>query len=365
MSTSYRSDVVGSLLRPAYLKEARAAFDAGRLLPHDFKEIEDRAVDQAIALQEGAGLDVVTDGEMRRFMFMGPLSETVEGITTVSGHSMLWFDQGDAAVEWPMPFAVTGKLRRVRSMVSEEYAYARARARKPLKATVPSPMMLNGFWSPKDSSGAYPGGAFEMFAECVDIVRAEIDELVRLGCTYIQVDAPELSYAIDERTRDWFAKQGIDTDRMLTEGVDMLSAVTGAPGVHFALHVCRGNNEGMFIAAGGYDRIAKAVFDRARGFDSYVLEYDDERSGDFSPLAMVRDDKRVVLGLVSTKSGALESVESLQSRVADAARFVDRERLALSSQCGFGTTVHSAPMTEQEQEAKLCLIADAARAIWS
>jgi 5-methyltetrahydropteroyltriglutamate--homocysteine methyltransferase len=225
-------------------------------------------------------------------------------------------------------------------------------------------MMLNGFWSPKHSPGAYPGGAFEMFADCVDIVRAEIEELVRLGCTYIQIDAPELSYCIDSRTRDWFATQGIDTNRMIDEGIDMLSAITGAPGVHFALHVCRGNNEGMFIAAGGYEAIATALFKRAKGYHSYILEYDDERSGDFSPLAQVPDDKRVVLGLVSTKTPRLEPLSELASRVADAARFIDRDRLALTSQCGFGTTVLSTPMTEQEQEAKLCLIGEAAHAIW-
>lgn len=359
-----RSDVVGSILRPEYLKAARTAFEQGALSAHEFKVVEDRAVDHVIALQEGAGLDVVTDGEMRRFMFMGPLSETVEGIEPVPDQTMIWFRDDGEAVEWQMPVAVTDKLRRTRSMVVEEYSYARSRARRQIKVTVPSPMMLFSFWSPTRSAGAYPGGAFEMFADAVDIVRAEVTELVRLGCDYIQVDAPELATLVDPRTRDWFDERGMQPERMLTEGIDMLSAVTGAPGVHFALHLCRGNNEGMWMGAGGYDYIAEAIFRRAQGYHSYVLEYDDERSGDFAPLGGVPDDKRVVLGLVSTKTPTLESPDELASRIEDAARFVDRERLALTSQCGFGTTVHSAPMTEPQQSDKLRLIADTAHAVW-
>ncbi|HWI22283.1 MAG TPA: cobalamin-independent methionine synthase II family protein [Baekduia sp.] len=364
MTVNYHSDVVGSLLRPGYLKSAREAFEAGQLSASAFKEVEDRAVDQAIAMQEGAGLDVVSDGEMRRFMFMGPLSETVEGISMVEGHTMMWHDLEGNSVEWPMPFAVTGRLKRTRSMVSEEYSYARGRARKPLKMTVPSPMMLNGFWSPKHSEGAYPGGAFDMFADCVDIIREEINELARLGCEHIQIDAPELSFAIDPRAREWLMSMGVDTARMLTDGIDMLSALTDTPGVDFSLHVCRGNNEGLFMAEGGYDEIAQAVFERSRGFDSFVLEYDDERAGDFAPLSHVPDDKRVVLGLVSTKTATLETVADISSRIEDAAKYVDRDRLALCSQCGFASTLLSTQMNEQEQEAKLRLIASAAHEIW-
>lgn len=365
MNHSCRADVVGSILRPAYLRQARADLDAGDITLHDFKVIEDRAVDGAIAMQEGVGLDVITDGEMRRFMFMGPLSEAVEGIEPVDDQPMVWFDGEGNQVVWHNPVGVTGKLRRLRSVVAEEYTYARSRARKPVKVTVPSPMMLFSFWSPARCADIYPGGAFEMFADAVDVVRAEVEELARLGCQNIQVDAPELATLVDPRTRDWYTERGMEPERMLTEGIDMIDAVVaGIPGVHFGLHVCRGNNEGMWMAEGGYDYIAEAIFRRAKGYHSYVLEYDDERAGDFAPLAQVPDDKRVVLGLVSTKTPTLESVEDLASRIEDATRYVDRERLAITSQCGFGTTMLSAPMTEQEQEAKLRRIAETAEQVW-
>ena len=194
----YRAEVIGSMLRPSYLKEARAAFEQGKLPAHDFKRVEDRAVDQVIALQEGTGVDVVTDGEMRRFLFMGPITETVEGIELVEHDSAMPWSSPEGDLEWTSPAAVTSKLRKVRSMVTEEYSYARARARLPLKVTVPSPLVLYGFWSPKHSTAAY-GDPFEMFADAAEVGRSEIQELVTLGCEYIQVDAPELATLVDHR----------------------------------------------------------------------------------------------------------------------------------------------------------------------
>ena len=151
----YRAEVIGSMLRPSYLKQARAAFEQGELPVRDFKRVEDRAVDQVIAMQEGTGVDVVTDGEMRRFLFMGPITETVEGIELVEHDSAMPWSTPEGDVEWTSPAAVTSKLRKVRSMVTEEYSYARARARLPLKVTVPSPLVLYGFWSPRHSTAAY------------------------------------------------------------------------------------------------------------------------------------------------------------------------------------------------------------------
>ena len=169
----YRAEVIGSMLRPSYLKEARAAFEQGGLSAHDFKRVEDRAVDQVIAMQEGTGVDVVTDGEMRRFLFMGPITETVEGIELVEHDSAMPWSTPEGDVEWTSPAAVTSKLRKVRSMVTEEYSYARARARLALKVTVPSPLVLYGFWSPRHSTAAYKD-AFEMFADAAEVGRSEI-----------------------------------------------------------------------------------------------------------------------------------------------------------------------------------------------
>lgn len=366
MAHACRADVVGSILRPGYLKQARDDFAAGQISPHEFKTLEDRAVDQTIALQEGAGLDIVTDGEMRRFTFMGALTETVEGVEQVPDQTTMWFDKTGKAIEHNIGIAVTGKLRQQRSITGEEYAYARSRARRPVKVTVPSPMMLFVLWSPTRSKGAYPGGAFELFSDAVSIVRAEIDELVRLGCENIQVDAPELTTLVDPGTRDWLVARGMEPERMLTEGIDLLSAVAAdTPGIHFGLHLCRGNNEDRWMSQGGYDYIADAIFKRVKGYDSYLLEYDDERAGDFGPLANVPDDKRIVLGLVSSKKPQLETIEYLTSRVDAAAKYVDRERLAITSQCGFATAVPDTAISEREQENKLRLIATAARTIWS
>jgi 5-methyltetrahydropteroyltriglutamate--homocysteine methyltransferase len=361
----YRAEVIGSMLRPEYLKEGRAAFEQGRLSAHELKRLEDRAVDQVIALQEGSGVEVVTDGEMRRFLFMGPITETVEGIEPVEHDAAMPWSSPDGDLEWTSPMAVTSKLRKRRSMVTEEYSYARARARLPLKVTVPSPLVLYGFWSPQHSTAAYPD-AFAMFADAAEVGRSEIQELVALGCEYIQVDAPELATLVDPRIRDWAERMGFPAERMLTEGIELInSMVEGISGVRLGIHLCRGNNAGMWMASGGYDFIAKALFERATAFDAFFLEYDDARSGSFEPLAGAPDDKQVVLGLVSSKSPALETEQELVGRIDEAAGFFPREQLGLSTQCGFASIVIGNPITELDEEHKLRLVARTAQAAWS
>jgi 5-methyltetrahydropteroyltriglutamate--homocysteine methyltransferase len=360
----FRAEVIGSMLRPSYLKEARAAFEQGEVSAHDFKRVEDRAVDQVIALQEGTGVEVVTDGEMRRFLFMGPITETVEGIEPVEqGNPMPWAT-AEKELEWALPVAVTSKLRKRRSLVTEEYSYARARARLPLKATVPSPLVLFGFWNPRYSTSAY-SEAFEMFADAAEVGRSEIQELVSLGCEYIQIDAPELATLVDPRVRDWTESLGMPAERMLTEGIDLINGmVEGVSGVRLGIHLCRGNNAGMWMASGGYDFIAQALFERATAFDAYFLEYDDARSGSFEPLSKAPDDKQVVLGLVSTKKPEVETPEELISRIEEAARVFPREQLALSTQCGFASIADGNPVSETTEELKLRLVADVAHAAW-
>lgn len=360
----FRAEVVGSMLRPSYLQEARTAFEEGRLSAHEFKRLEDRAVDQVIALQEGTGIDVVTDGEMRRFLFMGPLTETVDGIEPVADHTPMPWSAPEGDIEWVSPIAVTSKLRKRRSLVTEEYSYARGRARLPLKVTVPSPLVMFGLWSPAHSTGAYRD-AFEMFADGAEIVRSEILELVSLGCEYIQMDAPEIATLVDPRVRDWAEALGFGAERMLSEGLDLINAtVKDIPGPRFAIHLCRGNNAGMWMASGGYDYIAGALFERASAFDAFLLEYDDHRSGSFEPLAGAPDDKQVVLGLVSTKKAELEQPEELRHRIDEAAGFFPRGQLGLSTQCGFASIAAGNPITEADEERKLRLVADTAQTAW-
>jgi 5-methyltetrahydropteroyltriglutamate--homocysteine methyltransferase len=363
MPSPIRAEVVGSLLRPRYLVDARAARAAGALTAAAFKRVEDRAVDQAVALQEGAGLDVLTDGEMRRGIFTGPLTENVDGLEYVPGVTRTWYtDRGP--VEEELPLVVTGRLRVRRSAATEEFSYARARAHRPLKVTLPSPLMMFLRWSPRHSPDAYPD-AFAMAADAADIIRDEVRELAALGCRYVQLDAPEIANLVQAETRDWYERQEIPVERILTEGLDLLNSVTGVPGVTFGVHLCRGNRNGRWMAAGGYDYVADALFRRGTGFDRFLLEYDDERSGTFEPLAAAPPDKTVVLGLVSTKSATVESPEEVVARIHEAAEHVPLDRLALSTQCGFASMVEAHPdLTEDVQATKLATITRVAGTVW-
>ena len=335
MGEIFRAEVVGSMLRPAELKAARLRFMAGDFDAAELERLENDAVDASLAIQEQAGVDVVTDGEMRRFIFTGPLSEAVEGIEAVSTPPIHWHRAG-SEVAAANPIAVTGKLRRKRFLAVEEFNYARAHTRKPLKVTLPSPLMISLFWSPEHSTGAYPD-AFGAFADGAAIVKDEARELVRLGCEYIQVDAPELATLVDPTQRAHYESLGISPERMLTEGMDLLNGIADLPGVHWGIHFCRGNNDGQWMSAGGYEAISKQAFPRASNYDTLLLEYDDQRSGDFGPLRDVPDDKVVVLGLVSTKTDALESAATLRRRIDEAGEVFPRDQLALSTQCGFAS----------------------------
>lgn len=360
----YRAEVIGSMLRPEYLKRARFDFAADRLSTAQFKAIEDRAVNEAISLQEEAGVDVVTDGEMRRSTFIGPLADYVEGLEPVDFMTRPWRKPSAEETDLPVPLSVTGKLRRRRSLAAEEFTYARGRAKRPLKATLPSPLMMSFLWSPEFSPAAY-ADPFALFADATDIIRDEVRELAALGCDYIQIDAPELATLVDPETRrKAYELNGVSTERMLGEGIEMLNAVADAPGVTFGLHLCRGNNAGHWMAAGGYEAISKQVFARVTRYHVLLLEYDDWRAGSFAPLADIPHDKVVVLGLVSTKTDALEPADELAARIEEAARFFPRDQLALSTQCGFASVAAGNPIAFATQRAKLRLVADTAHRLW-
>jgi 5-methyltetrahydropteroyltriglutamate--homocysteine methyltransferase len=359
----YRADVVGSLLRPRYLSDARAAFEAGQLGAADFKRIEDRAVDQAIALQEGAGVDVVTDGEMRRFTFFDQLITAVEGLSEVPAKPVPFHSADGNDINFESPESVTGKLRRKQMLTPPEFAYARARASKPLKVTLPSPLMTYAMYTPEHSGDAYPD-AFDMFHDAADLIREEARVLALQGCQYIQIDAPDLCEMVDPVMREHWASLGIEPDRVLSEGVELINSVADADGVYFTLHLCRGNYQSRWIAGGGYESISKQVFAQAPNFDGFVLEYDDPRAGTFEALADLPDDKVAVLGLVSTKTNDLESLDDLVGRVGEAARFHPKNALAVSTQCGFASVAMGNEITDRTQEEKLRLVAALARRVW-
>ncbi len=358
---AYRSDVVGSLLRPDYLKEARKKRASGELSHAEFKKIEDRAVDEAIALQIESGLDVISDGEMRRYAFFGHLIDAIEGYDKFGGWAIPFHDDQGNELVFKRPVVVS-KLKRVRPMCEEEFVYLRAKTEHPAKVTLVSAQQAAAYYDAEKSKGAYPT-IDAYLADLVDILKTEVEELVRLGCTYIQIDAPQYAALIDPDIREGYRKRGNDPDRLLDRCIELDNAVIGDhPGITFGIHLCRGNNQSKYYASGGYDPIT-SVFSRTR-FDRFLLEYDDERSGGFEPLKHVPEDRTVVLGLITSKKPELESKGELKQRIEDASKYVPLERLALSSQCGFASTEEGNLLTPEQQAAKLRLVTETAREVW-
>jgi 5-methyltetrahydropteroyltriglutamate--homocysteine methyltransferase len=359
--SAIRSDTVGSLLRPADLVRAREALAAGRLGAAEFKRVEDRAVDEAVHLQEAAGLDVITDGELRRYAFFGHLIDALEGFDKFGGWAIPFHDEAGGELVFKRP-VVIDKLRWRRSMCGEEFTYLRARTTRPAKVTLISAQQAAAYYDPEKSTGAY-ATRDAYLADVVDITRREIEELVRLGCTYVQIDAPQYAALLDPALREGYRKRGADPDRLIDACIEMDNAAIGRhAGVTFALHICRGNNQSMFYASGGYEPIAR-VFTRSR-FQRFLLEYDDERSGGFEPLRAMPEDREVVLGLVTSKNPRLESVDELRRRIDEAARLVPLPRLALSPQCGFASTMEGNRVTPEDQRRKLERVAETARLVW-
>lgn len=362
-----RSDVVGSLLRPADLIDARERLGRDEISNAAFKRMEDAAVDEAILLQEAAGLAVVTDGEMRRLSFQSQLTESVDGFSEWDIDAFLWGtwrsdEFGDVEIERP-PIAVVDTLRRKRFLCAEEFTYTRGRTDRIVKVTLPSPSLFANFWDPDRSSAAY-GSAESFLGDVAEILREEVVELVRLGATYIQLDAPQYPLLIDPAYRAFYERRGWPADRWIELGTELDNLVMGEhEGVTFGFHLCRGNQMSRWLVSGGYDWLAGQLFPRIRA-DRLLLEYDDERSGSFDALSAVPEDKVVVLGLVTTKTGRVETVEDLTARIHEASRFVPLERLALSPQCGFGTSVRGNQITPAQERSKLRAIAETAAAVW-
>jgi len=355
------SEVIGSLLRPAELADARRRFEAGELPADQFKAIEDAAVDQAIRLQEAAGIEVVTDGELRRYAFFGHLIDSFDGFDRLGGWAIPFRDETGEELVLRRPVVVE-KLRWRRSMCGEEWTYLRARASRSKKVTMVSAQQAAAYYDPEKSAGAYRTRDAYL-ADIVDLSRREVDELVRLGCTYIQVDAPQYAALLDPAMREGYRQRGSDPEELIDRCIELDNAIIqGHPGVTFGLHVCRGNNQSKFYAEGDYEPISR-IFEKSL-FHRFLLEYDDARSGGFEPLRHVPEDRHVVLGLVTTKKPALEPDNELRARIEDAARYVPLERLALSPQCGFASTIEGNHITPDQQRQKLELVSRVAHDVW-
>jgi 5-methyltetrahydropteroyltriglutamate--homocysteine methyltransferase len=357
----WHAEVVGSLLRPADLVAARKRLESGETAQAEFKAIEDAAVRVAIELQETAGIDVVTDGELRRYAFYGHLIDAFEGFDREGGWAIPFRDESGEQLVLKRP-VVVNRLRWKRSMCGEEWTFLRSVGGSPGKVTMLSAQQAAAYYDPEKSKGAYPTRDAYL-ADIVDLSRREVDELVRLGCTYIQIDGPQYGALLDPAMREGYRQRGSDPEELIDRCVELDNAIIeGHSGVTFALHVCRGNNQSKFYAEGDYEPISR-IFEKTL-FNRFLLEYDDRRSGGFEPLAHLPEDRVAVLGLVTTKKPELETETELKTRIEEASRYVPLERLALSPQCGFASTMEGNRISQEQQKLKLELVGRVAAEVW-
>ena len=372
-ATIARADVVGSLLRPAYLRQARQAAHDGQMSDADLRAVEDRAVREAIALQEAIGLDVITDGEMRREGWNAPLRAALSGFTAFAGGTGYRWRTGapeenqvrdDTGRTWPF---VTETVQTQHDVAQTEYAFLRQNASRRAKYCLPAPSYYRTHWHEERSGGAYPTA--EAFLTAMrDYTRQVVRNVVAMGCDYVQLDAPNYGRACDPDFQALMASQGrrgaiadLQFDVELDSSV--FQDVEGIEGVTRGIHICRGNSAGAWNAQGGYEAIAADLFPRL-DVDVLLLEYDTPRAGDFSPLRHILPQHHVVLGLLTTKHGQLEDAATVEARIREAAAYAPLERLALSPQCGFASVEAGNPISPEAQEAKLRLVVEVARRVW-
>jgi 5-methyltetrahydropteroyltriglutamate--homocysteine methyltransferase len=382
-----RADVVGSLLRPDYLTKAKDQMREGDIDLEELHRLEDRAVTEAIELQEAAGIQAISDGEMRRNtwiafipllddpLFHAPVSG-FEFLDADAGWVDLWKEPGGKPVssetireEFHMPKEpfITSKLKFNRDIASDEYAFLKEHAHVRTKYNIPSPSWHRIFWHPDYSTGAYPTSD-DFIADVADFYREHIVEpLLSMGCDYIQLDAPNYAqWHIDPDNRKAFERHGHDMAHELVADAEFDNRVfEGISGISTGIHLCRGNApRGMYLASGGYEVIAREIFPRWSNINTLLLEYDSDRAGGFEPLAETRDHQAVVLGLVTTKDAKLEKEDALVGRINEASKIVPLERLALSPQCGFASGEIADTMTIPQEKAKLELVGRVARKVW-
>jgi 5-methyltetrahydropteroyltriglutamate--homocysteine methyltransferase len=365
MVVTARAEHVGSLLRPPRLLDARREIAGGKMGAAEFKAIEDQSVREVVSLQEQVGCPVVTDGEIRRESFQSELTASTTGFSGVGLDAWMWGSWhsdyvGDKTIERPSDLAVIAPLERRRTLAGEEFTFLRAVTDRQSKITLPSPSLFSNLWSPERSREAYPT-LDEFLAAVVRILCDEVRELVRLGCRYIQLDAPHYPLLIDATWRQFYEARGWSMERWLSHGIELDNAVIdAAPEATFGFHLCRGNQGSRWLVSGGYETIAAPVFGRIHA-QRLLLEYDDERSGTFDPLRLVPDDKVVILGLVTTKVPRLETASELDERLRQVTNFIDRERLGVGTQCGFSTSLVGNALSIEDERRKLTLIVETAR----
>ena len=373
-----RTDVVGSLQRPPGLKEARTQFDEGKITADALRALEDDAVRAAVRLQEDIGLDILTDGEMRRLNFQDSFGEAVEGYdasrSTVKGYErrvegsapgQRWeiptMHQSGTAVSHRRP--TKEKLRLARNVPLEEYEFVAKVANTPAKVSLIGPDRISQRFDYQASRGVYDG--IDDFVD--DVVRIErqiVESLVKAGCRYIHIDAPGFTAYVDTPTMDQMRARGEDPMQNFSRSLKAESKVVENLGeVATGIHLCRGNQRSMWHREGTYDAIAERLFNEL-SHDRFLLEYDTPRAGSFEPLRFVPKGKVVVLGLVSTKTAEMEKVDDLKRRIGEASKFIPLDQLAISPQCGFASDVVGNLISADDQKRKLELVVETARQVW-
>jgi 5-methyltetrahydropteroyltriglutamate--homocysteine methyltransferase len=363
----FRADHVGSLLRPRHLAEARADIAAGKIDAAELRAIEDEAVRRAVRMQEDVGLRVATDGELRRASWHMDFIYSLDGITKEAGHIAVKFFNENGEIEFtPAALHVEGRLGVSETIFGGDFAFLRDTVRRAVpKLTIPSPSMVHyrGGKAAIDPA-VYP--TIEGFwADLAAAYREEVRRLGALGCTYLQLDDTSLAYLNDPRQREYVRSIGGDPEHQHVEYIHHINeALSERPaGMAVTAHMCRGNFRSSWSAEGGYDFVAEALFDELE-VDGFFMEWDDERSGGFEPLRLLPKGKQVVLGLVTTKHGELETRDEIVRRIEEAARHVDLDQLCLSPQCGFASTAEGNDLAEEQQWAKLRLVVEVADEVW-
>jgi 5-methyltetrahydropteroyltriglutamate--homocysteine methyltransferase len=365
LNPPFRADHVGSLLRPQALLAARRRRGDGEISSDELRQIEDTHIREVVAKQEAAGLKSVTDGEFRRTFFHIDFLERLQGVTVSGGIETRFKGRAGEINFAPPSLSVTGKLRHVTDIQTPDFLFLKSVTRETPKVTIPSPTMVHFRGGRKTIDiEAYPdlGEFFEDLAQCY---RDEINSLYRAGCRYIQLDDTNLAYLCDPKLRAGARERGLDPDQLPREYAALInSVIDGRPkDLTVAIHLCRGNFKSAWVAEGGYEPVADVLFNELN-VDAYFLEYDDERAGDFKPLRFVPSGKTVVLGLVTTKVGDLESRSDLSQRIEEAGRYMPLEQMCLSPQCGFSSTVEGNNITEEDQWNKVRRIVETAREVW-
>jgi 5-methyltetrahydropteroyltriglutamate--homocysteine methyltransferase len=359
----HRAEHIGSLLRPRELRDAFKAHAAGQMSDAAYREVEDRNICEAIRMQEEAGLETITDGEFRRGSWAFGLVKAVEGF----GEARSMFEFHDAAGNnYPFDtcYAIA-KIRRTRPIAVGEFEFVRRHTRRVPKVTMPAPSFMHFFRGKACADPAVYPDLAGFWTDLLRVYHEELSELGRVGAQYLQIDEVPLAMLCDPAVRERTRAIGEDPDALVTTYIDAINDVLAArpAGMTVGMHLCRGNLRSRWMAAGSYEAVAERLFNQAK-VDAFFLEYDTPRAGDFAPLRFMAKDKMVVLGLISTKAPALEEPEALRRRIDEAARYVPFERLALSPQCGFASTVGGNLLSIDDQRRKLGLIVEVAKRVW-